>query len=464
MRLRLTFFCLQLGFLVLLPAVLKGQADDDTLCAYLRMAAFDGDSATVSFFLNTSEVDIDCFEPGETNALGYAVQEGHYSIAELLLMSGASPNGARDIEITPLNLAVIYDRFDIAEMLILYGASVDQRDAAGLTPLINAVSSGNLLMMDMLLHYGADPNITLMDNSSPLHVAALYGDLQAALLLLQDSADVNGADDRGITPLMVAASQDDTLFGRILLEAGAQPALLSRQGWNALAYAIHQQSYGMIQLLTPLESKPLSRDLQALILMKRDRISIKSLKAMGLFIGPKPRFISYHASFGISIGDDALMNYYTFGAHDFRYNTVVSLGFQRRNNPALVYYYPTGNDSLVYHMQGKRAKIQLGIEKRFNLFQIDNEKVVFTLALNPGYSWGSYAGSETKPWQGFLVEYATGLLVDKYWFSYGLKYQYHNFHDQPVSPHRLAAFFSLQFRNTKYKLKPKTLPYELSNQ
>lgn len=73
--------------------------------------------------------------------------------------------------------------------------------------------------------------------AGPLLQAARTGDLQQLERLLQQGAPVNAADSAGRTPLILAVMQGHTAVVQRLLAAGANTALIDKDGLNALQHA-----------------------------------------------------------------------------------------------------------------------------------------------------------------------------------------------------------------------------------
>ena len=85
--------------------------------------------------------------------------------------------------------------------------------------------------------------------SAGLHAAARNGDLAQVDRLLAQGASLNAPDEAGRTPLIVATVQGHIEVVRRLLAAGANPALLDREGLDALQHARRQGFDQIGQLL-----------------------------------------------------------------------------------------------------------------------------------------------------------------------------------------------------------------------
>jgi ankyrin repeat protein len=70
-----------------------------------------------------------------------------------------------------------------------------------------------------------------------LQQSARAGDLQQLERLLRQGAPLNAADPAGRTPLILAVMQGHTAVVQRLLAAGANTALIDKDGLNALQHA-----------------------------------------------------------------------------------------------------------------------------------------------------------------------------------------------------------------------------------
>ena len=447
--------------LIVKPLQLLAQDASDTLCWKLQMAAWEGDSTTIRALFSDSTLNIDCFSDGETNALGYSVQQGNYHIAEMLLQYGANPNGHPEITYTPLSLAADLGNVETAELLILYGASPDLSDRVSLTPLLRAVYRNDYLMADMLLHYGAFPDTPLRDGTPPLLTATLLQHYDLISLLLSKGADPGKPDYNGFTPLMAAASANDTIAGRMLLLAGANPSDTTPHGWSALAYAISQGSTLMVAMLSPSHQKPMPEELRKLILYHLDINKLRSLKSLGLNPGYKPHAGWLTLNWGIRFTGKDLMHSYSVGIMELRYNTLISAGFAHRRRTTMV-NYPGVEDTLQYQMQGRRNMVFLEIDKHFRIAGTSKRWLSLSGGITPFYAWGRFRGSEKKPWHGFSTGVFTGIIFETRALSFYSRYGYLPLHDAPVPAWRFETGFTLSFRGNHYQLKNKPIPYEFS--
>ncbi len=116
----------------------------------LEMAAQDGHSETVALLLKYGA----SVDGGLRPPLYYAVDNGYYRIAEMLLEAGADLRNC-DSEFGLVMGTAYKGDFDMCEMLLKAGARVNTDTILG-TPLIIAVQRRDLEAVKMFIRYGAD--------------------------------------------------------------------------------------------------------------------------------------------------------------------------------------------------------------------------------------------------------------------------------------------------------------------
>lgn len=82
-----------------------------------------------------------------------------------------------------------------------------------------------------------------------LHEAARTGRLSQVEGLLAQGTRINAADEAGRTPLMLAVINGHAAVVQRLLAAGANPALVDRDGVNALGYARRLGREDMVRMM-----------------------------------------------------------------------------------------------------------------------------------------------------------------------------------------------------------------------
>jgi ankyrin repeat protein len=207
--------------------------------------------------------DVNAVDGDGKNALGLAIFNGSYAVAELLIDQHANVNQADAQRFTPLFWAVdrrnmetapnfpwvvTTDPLPLIKKLLDAGANVNalvnntprarMRDGSPrivfATALMRAAFSGDVELVKVLLAHGADTKIVSRDNETVLMAACGTGfipgysrgrtpaeRLETVKLLVETGQDVNAADDYGITPLMVAANLGDVPIIQYLIDKGA---------------------------------------------------------------------------------------------------------------------------------------------------------------------------------------------------------------------------------------------------
>jgi ankyrin repeat protein len=236
------------------------------------------------------------FASGWLTPLMFAAREGDVESARLLIAAGANINERASDGKDALGLAIFNGNYAIADFLLDHNPNVNQADTQGFTPLFWAVDrrnmetapnfpwmvttdplplikkllgaganpnaivnntprarmragsprivfatalmrgafSADLELVSLLLSYGADAHVVSKDGETMIEAAAGLGFIQGyskgksaaerlevVKLFVQLGADVNQADDYGITPLMVAGNMGDTGIIQFLVDVGA---------------------------------------------------------------------------------------------------------------------------------------------------------------------------------------------------------------------------------------------------
>jgi ankyrin repeat protein len=229
----------------------------------LLMAARDGRLESVKVLVEAG-ADVNAIAADGKNALGVALFNGAYAIADYLVDAGIDVNQADAERFTPLFWAVdrrsmetapnfpwvvTDDPLPLIEKMLAKGADPNwvvnntprARMRAGsprivfATALMRAAFSADLELVNLLLKNGADPNIKSSDNETTLAAATGLGwvagfhkerplaDRLAIIKILveQYGADVNWQDNYGISSLMVAGNLGDLAIIQYLIDRGA---------------------------------------------------------------------------------------------------------------------------------------------------------------------------------------------------------------------------------------------------
>ncbi|KAF5607388.1 ankyrin protein [Fusarium subglutinans] len=149
-------------------------------------------------FLLESGISPDSTDPSKygCSALHTAVREDHLDAVQLLLRSGADPNGkvegTEDITLdTPLNYALDWNAdTEIAKMLIESGADVNLGSEK---PLLQAVTrrQGDLVLVKHMLEAGADPKMLPAKGLSAIYSAIIDQELSLINTLIEAGVSLN---------------------------------------------------------------------------------------------------------------------------------------------------------------------------------------------------------------------------------------------------------------------------------
>jgi len=239
-------------------------AEDNSsgLLSPLMFAAREGDLESARMLV-AAGADVNAVDGDGKNALGLAIFNGSYAVADFLVDQHANVNQPDAQRFTPLFWAVdrrnmetapnfpwvvTTDPLPLIKKLLDAGASVNaivnntprarMRDGSPRivfgTALMRAAFSGDVELVKVLLAHGADPKMLSRDNETTLMAACGTGfipgysrgrtpaeRLETVRLLVEMGQDVNAADDYGITPLMVAANLGDVPIIQYLIDKGA---------------------------------------------------------------------------------------------------------------------------------------------------------------------------------------------------------------------------------------------------
>jgi TonB family protein len=109
-----------------------------------------GDVQHVRDLMADAAPDLDAADGAGWTALMYAVERGHYEIAEMLLKAGASLDRQNQSGETALHLAARHGRTASARLLLQAGADFGLQDAEGRTPLYRAIERRRADIIEML--------------------------------------------------------------------------------------------------------------------------------------------------------------------------------------------------------------------------------------------------------------------------------------------------------------------------
>ena len=210
-RLSLLHFACSKGYLDIVDALLKAQADPNDQQNYSGVTPLHVVCTAVGLFKRTS--------------LKIASYSEHtfLKVIDKLLEANADPNIQTSSKDTPLQMACLGRLFKIAERLIKGKADPNIANASEETPLMIASQKDCSEIAKLLLDAKAEINVQCYNGLTALHKASISGSYETLQLLLQYKADPNIRADDGSTPLYIATLKNFIGMVKVLLEAKANP-------------------------------------------------------------------------------------------------------------------------------------------------------------------------------------------------------------------------------------------------
>ncbi|KAJ5584508.1 uncharacterized protein N7459_004308 [Penicillium hispanicum] len=212
----------------------------------LSLTVKKGDLGCVQFLLDHGAAPNFVLHNGEGPLHTPGISE---QMARLLLVKGADPNQADELDITPLQLATMRGSVEIAQLLLEFHAHPSPQDSKGLTPLFYAITRRHVAIARLLLEAGADPDTRNHRGETALIHAASMGLDKETSLLLSHAADVNAACRWNETALHRAAERGDIEVALHLLKAGASVDMVDAGMETAFRRAVSMSKGHMARLL-----------------------------------------------------------------------------------------------------------------------------------------------------------------------------------------------------------------------
>jgi ankyrin repeat protein len=185
---------------------------------------------------------------GDQSPLVAAADAGQLECVRMLIEAGADPAQPSGDAWSPITAASSHGHVEVVRMLLEAGATPNEPKAS-LTAFGVALMDGCEEVVALLLESGLDPNVRDEEGSTALHDAITHGRQDLATRLLELGADVNAADEEGGTSLMAACNRQDLALATQLLDAGADPNRRDAEGSTALDIARDGEIQELVQLL-----------------------------------------------------------------------------------------------------------------------------------------------------------------------------------------------------------------------
>ncbi|MBN1184183.1 MAG: ankyrin repeat domain-containing protein [Bacteroidales bacterium] len=428
----------------------------------LFAAAERGDSAVVKILLKR-DVDVNAQDWDNVTALMYASGQGHIGVVSILLFYGAEVNLKPDNKMTALLSAAKFDHTDVLDLLIQNGANLNDQDETGSTALMYAAAYNYFIVADMLLFYGADTEIKDKAGNTALMVACHAGNNEIADLLLENLADPEYVNNEGYTPLILASSKGFEDIVQTLIEYGVNLDASTEDGITALAMAAKNGHNKIVEKLLYYGADPEPSEeptVNPLALAKKYKhfeIETMLKEAGAKSVNDRININRMGLAFDMNWNTTDFMYGGRFDIQNDRFGLDISAGYLTRagNKRVLV----EKGEHTYYQLFEKRSLVNLGMSKRIKLGKtaLGGTQGIF-IGANGLYSYGKYRGVPFKPDDLILFAPELGYYSLGKHTSMKISYEYLNFDEYKVSPHRINISFSIQINIKKeevsdYKIK-----------
>jgi ankyrin repeat protein len=405
------------------------------------IAALRGDYSVLEGLLEKGVSPNSTLEDGSTPLI-YAAQSGSFRICKLLVAKGAIINYRPITGNTALIAAIRREYTQIAEFLIEKGANINLTDDLGRTAYIYGASIGDSAMCEKLIALKADLSAKDHSGTDALMASIINHRTKMALVLLNKGANVNTYDIYGISPLMVAVGNNDYETIELLLKYGADINHISKHKESALTIAIENNDETMLQYLVKkgadVNQKLTLAETPLTIARyhKKDNFIIETLEGLGAKQNALPDFRRITFGPEITANPDDFMGGLNLGSKEYKYNFDLTAGIIFRPFATRVLIQDTGN--VYFQYWEKRNYVYLGLNKNFKLTKFETKSLWgITIGLKGLYTFGTYRGTVLKTGNNYLLAPEVGFFHNFRGIQMNLVYQYLNFGNTGVSPHRI---------------------------
>lgn len=190
------------------PAPSPALTSDQGHSALMAWAAI-GDETKVRTLLHQG-ADVHELDEDGDGVLRYAMGSRNARVFEMLIESGADPDGASTTASGRAGFSVVHAVAEMGwgegiQVLVRHGAGIDARGKDGITPLMLAAGAGWNSCVSQLQLAGADVDAVDDDGDSALFYAASKGHKTTVALLLELGVDADPSTGSGHSPLIAAA-------------------------------------------------------------------------------------------------------------------------------------------------------------------------------------------------------------------------------------------------------------------
>ncbi|PFX12027.1 Ankyrin-2 [Stylophora pistillata] len=183
--------------------------------------------------------------------LTIATGNGNVQAVNGLIKRGADPSLMNNHGWSTLHFAAHCGDPHMIDLMLTHVPDIESEVANSATPLIIGVCHGKLQGVKYLLERGANPLTKDRHGRDSLSHASSRGSDVLDLLLshIANGFSVDSRDETGRTPLMNAALNSNVQAMKSLIKRGADPSLMSHDGWNSLHFAAKNGDPDIIDLI-----------------------------------------------------------------------------------------------------------------------------------------------------------------------------------------------------------------------
>jgi ankyrin repeat protein len=185
--------------------------------------------------------------PSEPLVFNYIERGDMEGLKKYLLSDSPVVNSPKSSGNYPLHSAVEKNNFSMAQILLTSGASIDETNALGETPLVMAAKKDNRELVDLFLKWDGDPMIKDGTGSYALHYGVINNSDTIVKELVPVMTDVNITDGEGRSALQIAVEEGYREIATYLISKGGDIYLTAANGSNAADLVIEKQDTALLK-------------------------------------------------------------------------------------------------------------------------------------------------------------------------------------------------------------------------